>query len=121
MNSASRPSTANAMAGPTRKCRSLPAPIGMDASCPATGLDSALVQGPGPSGARVGGHEGPCTFECATPIGRVRGPEAGLLPVSNRPRLRGHAVPFIAEGARPPLGHAHLRRPLLAGRVQCPV
>ena len=62
----------------------------------------------------------PYPIECATGHTAVR-PGRGLLPAGNRPRLRGHAVPFIAEGARPPLGHAHLRRPLLAGRVQRPV
>src|SRR3954462_9899217 len=55
--------------------------------------------------------------ECAT--SHPRG--AALLPPGNRPRLRRHAVPLIAGGARPPLGHAHLRRSLVAGRVQCPL
>src|SRR5829696_1478971 len=96
MKSARRARTTNAIVGPTRKWRLLPAPIGM--------LTSRLD-----------------TIECATGHSPVRGPVAGLLPAGNRPTLRRYAVPFSAEGARPPLGHAHLRRPLLAGREQRPV
>src|SRR3954462_13905825 len=107
MNRASRPRTTKAIPGPTRKCRLLPTPIGTVV------LPSDPRAGPGPSGARGVGTRVLTSFECAT------GPAP--LPAGNRPSLRWHAVPFIPEGARPPLGHAHLRRSLLAGRVQRPL
>src|SRR4051812_18467141 len=106
MNRAINPTTTNAMAGPTAKCR-LPASIGTRGSFLA------------PSEARPeharGEEDGVLTtFECAT----AHPSAVALLLTSNRPRLRRYAVPFEAVGARPPLGHAHLRRPLLAGRVE---
>src|SRR5215204_2342026 len=96
MNNASRARTTKAIPGPTRKCRSLPAPIAI--RCP-------------PARPRTN------TLECATGHGSA----TGMLLARTRPRLRWHAVPFAAEGARPALGHAHLCRALLARRVQCPV
>ena len=75
-----------------------------------------------PHDATSGGdrHAAPSIGPSVPPHTRVchRTPGAGCYSAGNRPRLRRHAVPFIAGGARPSLGDADLRRALLAGRVQ---